>query len=171
MLCEIHSGVVIWRVPYLFWILETLYMRCFQTAYPPALSARGVTMSVQDNHGKHFCFHKFEYVRFLHFCRRSHLTRSMQLHDGIPLMAALFHCLHAVPLLFFLGGSWRPEFLFFTILVQSLFSWITIIIFEACLYVHRNRSFWKSCVLRYPWFFFWQTPDVWFWRHTQVQWQ
>jgi len=153
MLCEIHSGVLIWRVPYLFWILETLYMRCFQTAYPPALSAGGVRMSVQDIHGNHFCFHEFEYVRFLHFCRRSQLTPSMQLHDGIPLMAALLQCLTAVPLLFF--GSWRPEFLFFTLLVQLLFSWIIIIIivFEACLYVHRNRSLLKSCVLQYPWFF------------------
>ena len=127
-------------------------MRCFQTAYPLALSAGGVRMFVQDSPGNHFCFHKFEYVHFLHFCRRSQLTPSMQLRAGIPLVAALLRCSTAVTLSFF--GSWRPEFLFFTLLLQSLLSRIIIIIFEACLYVHRNRFSWKSCVLRYPWMFF-----------------
>ena len=45
-------------------------MRCFQTAYLPALSAGGVRMLVDDSPGNHFCFHEFEFVRFLHFCRR-----------------------------------------------------------------------------------------------------
>jgi hypothetical protein len=56
------------------------------------------------------------------------LTPSMQLHAGIPLVSALQRCLPAVTLLFF--GSWRPGFLFFTILCKHCWAELLLLCFK-----------------------------------------
>jgi hypothetical protein len=77
-------------------------MKSVQTVYPPAVSAGGgVRVCAQNSLGNHFGFQKFEYVRFLHFCRRSLLTLSMQLRARIPFVAALSRCLTEVTLCLF----------------------------------------------------------------------
>lgn len=76
-------------------------MKSLQTVYPPAPSAGGMRICVPNSLGNHFYFQKFEYVRSLHFCRRSLLTPSMQLRAGIPFVAALLRCLTEVPLCLF----------------------------------------------------------------------
>jgi hypothetical protein len=117
-------------------------MKFFQTAYPPALSARGARMFVQDSLGNHVRFHKFQCVRFLHYCRRSQLTPWMQLRAGIPFVAVLLRCSTEVALLFF--SSWRSEFLFVSFFYNHCFAeWLLLLLYFKSVFICTETG---SCV-------------------------